>query len=437
MTRIKFLFGCLMLTLVFSPRLYAVNEIQQWHTSSGAKVLFLAAPELPMLDVRVVFAAGSSRDTDKPGLAMLTNAALDAGAGGLDQQELAVGFTRVGAKLSNGSARDMAWVSLRTLSEEKYLNEAIALFAKVLQSPKFAQADLQRLKQQMLLQIADDDQSPGAVANRTLYQSLYAKHAYGSSPNGDKTSLKAINVKDVKSFYQQYYSAKNANLVLVGDLSLTAAKNIAEKISAKLKPGSAAAVLSDPAITKAPQRIDVEFPSSQTHILLAAPGVRRGEKDYFALYVANHILGGSGFASRLMQEVREKRGLAYSAYSVLSPMQQTGPFYMGLQTRADQTEQALQVVRDTFSAFLKQGPTDEEFKAAQDNITGGFALSVDSNRELAGYLMMMGFYDLSLNYLERFNKKIQSLTRKQVHAAMRERFDSDKLITIVVGKTEK
>ncbi|MFP5504962.1 MAG: M16 family metallopeptidase, partial [Gammaproteobacteria bacterium] len=177
----------------------------------------------------------------------------------------------------------------------------------------------------------------------------------------------------------------------------------------------------------------IEHPSSQTHILIGQPGMRRDDPDYFALYVGNHVLGGGGLVSRLSNEVREKRGLSYSVYSYFLPMTERGPFQMGLQTRNDQADEAVRVLRETLAAYVAEGPTAAELEAAKNNITGGQALRIDSNRKILEYLAVIGFYDLPLDYLETFNAKVEAVTLAQVREVFQRRIRPERMLTVRVG----
>jgi zinc protease len=227
--------------------------------------------------------------------------------------------------------------------------------------------------------------------------------------------------------------ARNAVLGLVGDLDRAAAERLADRLAARLPAGEHAAPLPPvPPLEKASiERI--YHPSAQTHIYMGAPGMHRGDPDYFPLYLGNHVLGGSGLVSRLSDEVREKRGLSYSASSYFSPMDRDGPFLLSLQTRNDQTDAALAVMRETLQKFVDEGPTDEELVSAKKNITGGFPLLIDSNAKILSYLVMIGFYGLPLDYLETFNAKIEAVTRAQVMDAFHRRVQPDTMATVIVG----
>ena len=168
---------------------------------------------------------------------------------------------------------------------------------------------------------------------------------------------------------------------------------------------------------------------------MAAPGVYRGDPDYFPLYVGNHVLGGSGLVSRLSEEVREQRGLSYSVSSYLSPMEQKGPYLFSLQTRNDQVDEALDVMRDTLEAFVEKGPTKDELVASKKNITGGYALRIDSNSKILSHLVMIGFYDMPLDYMDTFTGKVEAVTREQIMDAFKRRVFPDRMQTVIVGGT--
>jgi len=238
----------------------------------------------------------------------------------------------------------------------------------------------------------------------------------------------------LKAFYQRYYVASNATIAIVGNLDRAQAEQVAKTVIGKLPKGTPAQNLPEVAAIPQQETISVEHPSAQTHILLGQPGMKRGDPDYYTLYVGNHMLGGSGLIARLSNEIREKRGLAYSTYSYFLPMQQYGPFQIGLQTRTDQADAALEVVHETVKTFIENGPTAEELTAAKKNITGGFPLRISSNKKILGYVGMIGFYDLPLDYLDTFNEKIQAVTAADIQDAFKRRVKPDKMVTVLVGK---
>lgn len=407
-------------------------DIQQWHTSAGSQVLFVAAPELPMIDLRLTFAAGSSKDGGIPGLAGLTNALLDQGSANKSADDIALGFESLGAQLGNGSYRDMGILSLRTLSDAKFSEPALALFNEVLASPAFAQSAISRLKNQLYASFEHAKKDPATLASQALFAELYGTHPYAHPSSGTEQSIAGIGRQQLRAFYQRHYSAGNVQIALVGDLSRQRAEHIAEQISQALPQGPAVPPV-QPATAVPAHSTHIEFDSSQTHILLAQLAIERGHADYPALYLANQILGGSGFGSRLMEEVREKRGLTYGIYSGLSPMQAAGPFMISVQTRAELSQATLELVRQLLRDFIQQGPTAEELAISKREILGSFPLSAASNSAIVGQLGTIGFYGLPLSWQDDFIRDIEQLSLEQVQAAIRRHLDADALTIVTLG----
>ena len=412
---------------------YAGPQIEQWKTDKGARVYYVSAPELPMVDVKIVFDAGSAQDKELPGTALLTNAMLAEGAGGQTADQISAAFEDVGANFGNASQRDMATLSLRSLTAEPALSTALDALKLVLTKPDFPQAAFERLQKQVLLGLQAENQSPRALSARAFYANVFGEHPYANMPSGQAEVVEQLNVKALKKFYQQYYVARNATVVLVGAIDKTQAKSIAEKLMVDLPEGEMADPLNQVSALTEAKQVEIAHPSQQTHILMGQPGISRDDEDYFLLYVGNHILGGSGLVSQLSNEVREKRGLSYSTYSYFRPMHQQGPYQFGLQTRNDQAQEALEVMQATLKAFIINGPTEAELTAAKQNITGGFALRIDSNSKIADYLAMIGFYGLPLTYLDTFKDKVMAVTAADIKSAYERRVHPDKMVTIMVG----
>ena len=415
----------------------AVPKVQSWHTANGAKVLFVETRQLPMFDARVVFDAGSARDGGAFGLASMSNDLLDQGAGDWDADQLAERLDAVGARLGSGVNRDMAWLSVRALTERKARDTAVETLAVMLAQPRFDPSAFQRTQRRKLIAERQKLQSADKVASRAFYRAVFGDHPYAHDPDGVAATLEKLTPAQARAFHQTYYVGANAVVVIVGALDRSEAEHIAERLVGGLPGGEPAPPL--PAVGEAAKRgpLRIDFPSSQTHLLIGQPGMKRGEPDYFPLYVGNHILGGSGLVSLLSEEVREKRGLAYGAYSYFAPLRQTGPFIAGASTKNAQAREALRVMRDTIRAFIENGPTEAQLKAAKQNLIGGFPRKIASNRKLSEYLAMMGFYDYPLDYLDTFVAIIEAVTREQIHAAFKRRFDVDRFVTVEVGGKPK
>ncbi|MFK0313095.1 M16 family metallopeptidase [Pseudomonas sp. NPDC090233] len=407
-------------------------NIQNWTTAEGARVLFVEARELPMFDLRVTFAAGSSQDGNTPGLATLTNAMLNEGVAGKDVTAIAEGFEGLGADFGNGSYRDMAVASLRSLSVKDKRDPALKLFAEVTGQPTFPEDALKRIKNQLLAGFEYEKQNPGKIAGKALFGKLYGDHPYGQPSDGSAESIPGITLDQLRAFHAKAYAAGNAVIALVGDLSREEAEAVAAQVSAALPKGPALPKPAQPVEPKA-GLTHIDFPSKQTHLMLAELGIDRQDPDWPALSLGNQILGGGAFGTRLMSEVREKRGLTYGVYSVFSPMQVRGPFMINLQTRAELSEGTLKLVQGILADYLKTGPTQQELDDAKRELSGSFPLSNASNASIVGQLGAIGFYNLPLTWLEDFMQQSQALTVEQVKAAMNKHLAADKLVIVTVG----
>lgn len=411
----------------------ASPDIQHWQTERGAGVYFVPADELPMVDIRVVFDAGSARDGNQPGIAAMTLGMLADGAGGMSADEISLAFESIGAQYGTSLDRDMASVQLRTLVAEDTRKAAVDTLIGVMSDPDFPASDFEREQQRTLTALQAKRQDPGAVASDAFYKALYGEHPYAHPSSGTEASIKALTPSALKAFHERHYTVSNATVAIVGALSRAEAEQLAERLLANLPAGEPLPPL--PAVPAASADTNIiDFPSSQTHVLIGMPVVERTDPDYFELYVGNHVLGGGGMVTRLFDSVREKRGLSYSVYSYFMPLEKPGPFVAGLQTSTKQAAEALKVLRQEIRDYIKNGPTAAELEAAKQNITGGFPLRIDSNSSIVAYLAVIGFYDLPLNYLDTFNEKVMAVSREDIIDAFQRRLDVDAFDTIMVGR---
>lgn len=424
---------CLCLLLLVPFGVTAQPDIQHWETKDGVPVYFVEAHELPMIDIRVIFNAGSGRDGDKPGLARLTNSLLAQGADGMNADDISRSFENLGANFGSNADMDSASVSLRVLSDETTYETAIATLKKVMAKPDFPEDAFARLRNQTLIGIRHKQQSPAQLASDALIAAIYGDHPYATPEEGTEASVQSITIADLQAFHRQYYVAQNAMVAIVGDLDRAQADALASDLVAVLPQGEKVEPL--PAVQPLTEEktIRIDHPSSQIHILVGQPGIKRDDPALFPLYVGNHVLGGGGMVSRLFEQIREKRGLSYSTYSYFLPRKQAGPFVAGLQTRHDQAEDALQILLQQLETYVENGPTEAELESSKKNLTGGFPLRIDSNSDIMSYLAMIGFYGLPLDYLKTYNDKIMAVTPGQIRDDFRRHLSTDKLVTVMVG----
>ncbi|MBI2295869.1 MAG: insulinase family protein [Betaproteobacteria bacterium] len=388
-----------------------------------------------MLDLSVEFPAGAGYDrAEKSGAAAMTNGLLRLGADGLNEDEIARRMADVGAQLGGRFDTDRAGLSLRTLSSARERRQALDIFARILRRPEFPREVMEREKVRQIGALKEADTKPGTIASLTFYRLVYREHPYALRSSGEVATVEKLARDDLVDFYRRHYGARYAVVALIGDVTRAEAEAIAEEVTRGLPQAGGAEPLVPP-VTDLPAGTTrmIAHPASQAHILIGAPGIRRDDPDYFPLFVGNYVLGGGGFVSRINEEVRQKRGLAYSAYSYFSPLKREGPFVIGMQTRRDQAGEALEVVQKTLAEFVAQGPAEAELKAAKQNIIGGFPLRIDSNRKIHEYLALIGFYRLPLTYLEDFVKNVERVSIADVRDAFRRRVRPERMVTVVVG----
>ena len=430
-------FVFILLLGTYSQWAFATLPIQHWHTPSGAQVYFIESRDLPILDVSVDFSAGSSTDTpEKSGRAGLALHLLNLGAGGLSEDQIAKAVADVGAQLGAHFDQDRAGVTLRTLSSARERKQALDIFGRVIQHPEFAASVLEREQARVIAGLKEADTKPDNIADRVLMKMLYGSHPYGLRGSGEIESVSALRREDLIDFYRSHYSAADAVVSIMGDLSRAEAAVIAESLTKELPQSKSGDIL--PAVTAPVAEIKrIVHPATQSHILLAYPGLRRDDPDYFPLLVGNYIFGSGGFTSRLMEEIRQKRGLAYSVHSHFSPLRKEGPFEISLQTRKEQSEEALTLTRKILADFVEEGPTEKELVEAKQNIIGSFPLRIDSNKKILGYLAVIGFYNLPLTYLDDYLKAVGSVTVAQIRDAFQRRIKPEGMVAVVVGALEK
>jgi zinc protease len=406
-------------------------KIEHWTAPSGARVFFIESRVVPIVDIQVDFAAGGAYAPEgKAGVAGLTRGLLDMGAGELDEEKIADRLADIGARLGGAADQDRASVSLRSLSSPREREAAIELMRLVLHQPAFSAAVLEREKARTIAGIREADTRPASIAAKRFAAALYPAHPYGRVPTAE--SVEKVTRDDLVAFYTAHYGARRATVSIIGDLSRGEAEAIAQRLTAGLPDAPEKVSLPDTAL---PVRdtVRVEHPATQAHIQLGLPTVRRGEPDFFPLLVGNYILGGGGFVSRLMKEVREKRGYAYSVYSYFQPQRERGPFQIGLQTKREQAREALTVVEEVLAEFLARGPSEEELKAARRNLADGFPLRIDSNRKLLEHLSVIGFYNLPLTYLDDFPRKVEAVTAADIRAAFQKHVRPEHMVTVIVA----
>lgn len=406
-------------------------KIEHWIAPSGARVFFVENHTLPILDVQVDFAAGSSFDPPgQSGLAALTQGLLDMGVQGMDETQISNRLADLGALLSGSVDLDRASLSLRTLSASDKRTPALDVLRAVLATPRFPPEVFAREQARTVAALKEALTRPEAIASKAFWAAMYPQHPYGRQAAPE--SVNSLQRADLAAFYRKHYTAQRASVSIVGDLSRAQAEALAQQLTAGLPEGGPVVALGVPQLPAAAEQ-RIAHPAAQAHVLLGLPALKRGDPDFFALVVGNYTLGGGGFVSRLMKEVREKRGYAYSVHSYFHPLAQLGPFQIGLQTKKAQANDALKVTREVLAGFLADGPGEAELQAAKQNLVGSFPLRIDSNRKILENVAVIGFYGLPLDYLDRYAENVEKVTAAEIKAAFARHVRPENMVTVVVA----
>jgi zinc protease len=424
----------------------AAIPVQHWRLPSGAQVYLVEAPGIPMVDVELDFDGGSRRDpAPQAGLASVTASMTSKGIAArgsdpaLDENQLGEAWSDLGAGFGGSASTDRMSFSLRSLTYPDILPRAVALAARQLGEPAFPVPIWARDRERIAASIREANTRPGTIAGRNFSQAVYGSHPYGYEAT--EATLARITVDDMKAYYARVIQPCRAKVSIVGAVTRAQADQIATQLLSRL-PQAAAGERCEPlpAVAEvqpltAPRRIDVPFDSAQAHVIIGQPGYKRSDPDYFPLLVGNYILGGGGFVSRLSQEVREKRGLTYGVASYFTPGLHAGAFTLGLQTRPDQAAQAVEISQQVVARFVAEGPTEAELRAAKDNLVGGFALRIDSNRKLLDNIASVAWNNLPLDYLDTWTAQVEKVTVDQIKAAFARKLQPERMVTVTVGAT--
>ncbi len=413
------------------------HKIQTFHTDNGVPVLFVRAKQLPMLDVAVVFHAGSLFDGKSRGRANMVSDLLAEGTTRYSAEQLALRFDDIGAEFIAIADRDKATVSLRTLTKKRYLNTAISTLNNVLTKANFPAAAVAREKKSILHAIEMQQQSPSTLASNALYSGLYGDTGYGVPVIGTTAGVSELTRDELLAFYHRYYVSKNAVIAMIGDVTLAQAKRVANKLTQGMREGVKAI---EPHYYRANKRKGIHhilYPSSQMQIRMGEIAINRLSKDYVPMFVATHILGGSGGDSILYQSIREKHGLSYAPYSYVNPLWRNGPFVVSLQTRTSKGEQAVELTKKEIAHFIKVGPTKAQLAQAVEHLTGSIPLSVATNVTMLRRLVLIGFYHLPLDYTQQILHKLALLTPEKVQKVFAKHVSLNSMYIVTVGKKER
>jgi zinc protease len=424
---------------------YAILPIEKLDSYKGAQAYLVQTKALPMVDIEVSIDAGDRYDpVGKSGVADMVAGLMNYGARGdkglLTEAQIADEIADLGANIGLSVGGERAILRIRSLSRKDLRDRAVQLAAAMLSAPTYDPKIVEREKQRTITSLREAETKPEFVLERRFKKSVYGNYPLADSPSVQ--SVGSVNANDLKQFHKQFYRGDRMIVSIVGDVDRTQAAEIVQNLLKQI-PESGQAIAKLPDLQRSPiealaqREIQIPFDTQQAHIAMGMTAVARNNPDYFPLLVGNYILGGGGFVSRLMSEVREKRGLAYSVFSYFAPGKDNGIFQAGLQTKNDQAALALDVMSTTIAQFIADGPTPSELEAAKANLINGYPLRIDNNRKLLDNVSSIAWNDLPLDTMDIWTKQVEAVTLEQVKASFQKYLAMDRMKIVVLGAKNK
>ena len=426
--------AAVLVVAALQPNTANAMDIQVVKSSGGIEAWLVEEHSVPLVAMRFSFVGGSVQDPDgKEGLANFLSVMMDEGAGEYDAEAFQSLLEENAVRLSFSESRDRFSGSFQTLTENRA--KAVELLRLAVTAPRFDQDAIDRMRKQLLARLAFDAKNPNRIAGKAWSKAAFPNHPYGRPSSGTEGSIKSITADDLRDYRRRVFTKDNLKVAVVGDITADELKALLDDVFGKLE---AKGELRDvpKATLKTGQKNVIKMPFPQSVAVFGLPGIPRHDDDFMASFVLNQVLGGGGFASRLMEEVREKRGLAYSVYSYLQTLDHAAVFAGGVATMNERIAESLDVIRAELKRMADDGPTAEELANAKSYLTGAYALRFDTNGKIAQQLLGIQEDDLGIEYVKTRNEQISAITMEDVRRVAKRLLKTDDLIVTIVGQPD-
>ncbi|MEM1048840.1 MAG: pitrilysin family protein [Pseudomonadota bacterium] len=407
-------------------------DVQKVVSPGGIEAWLVEEHTVPIIAMNFAFLGGSAQDpSDKSGVANMVSSLLDEGADDLDSQAFQRALEETQARIRFSAGRDNFYGEVRTLSFQA--PESFVLLKKAINAPRFDAEPTERIRRQVLTGIKRSETDPDSIANKTLFETLFPDHPYGRRSSGTLESVQSLTRDDLVAFHKSVFTRDTLKIGVVGAISPEDLGPLLDRVFGDL-PAESGVVAIPKIVPTTGARVSPALDVPQSAIRLALPSIKRADPDYLAAYVMNHILGGGTFTSRLFSEVREKRGLAYSVYSHMLPLDSAAVFFVGAGSRDETAGQTVDLILEQIRRMGEEGPTPEELQKAKDFLTGSYALRFDTSNKIAGQLLGLQLNDLPAEYINTRNDEIRALTLDDVKAMARRLLENADPSVVVVGR---
>jgi zinc protease len=416
----------------FEGNLLARPSGQRMVLSNQLVLLVAEEHSLPFVTFQLLMDAGSQRDpSGQEGLAYLTAKGLLLGTAKRNERIMNEELDFMGASLDSSAGRDYATLTLRVLKKD--LDKGLGIFLEVLTQPSFPQEEVKREMTKVLAAIQAEEDQPEEVAQKTFQENLFLSGPYQHPVEGTKTSLPRLNREAMVHFYQNHYHSDSSILAVIGDITMEEIKATLIPRLEKWPKSKGSGETSPNTFSQGPKTVKIDRMLTQANIILGQTGVSRANPDYYALTVMNYILGGGGFSSRLVEEIRNKRGLAYSVASFFDAGKYPGSFQIVLQTQNASAREAISLAREQMERIRKEAVSEKELEGAKKYLIGNFPMRMDTQGKLANFLLQVEYYGLGQDYPDRYPQLIQSVTQEEILRVARKYLQPENTILVVVA----
>jgi zinc protease len=411
-------------------------DVERTVTPQGLVVLHVERHNLPMVVFTLLVNAGSAREpADLAGLANLTASLLDEGTKRRTSMQISDEISYIGAQLAVSAGEDYATLSLGLLKKD--LEKGLDVYSDILLNPSFPPEEISRVKDLVKGSLREREERPGFLARRAFIKKVFGDHPYSRIPRGTPETVDAIKREDIVRFFQEYYVPGNSILAVVGDISSEELRGLIERHFGAWTGREAPPLEAAPPAETGAEVLKIDRDLAQANIMLGQLGVSREDPDFYSLQVMNYILGGGGFSSRLMDSIRQAKGLAYDVHSSLFAGKLAGSFRVVLQTKNATANEAIEEVIRQINLMRQEKVTPEELEGAKAYLVGSFPRRLDTMDKIANFLVQVEYYGLGQNYIEEYPRLIESVTADDVLRVAREHLHPERLVIVVVADQEE
>lgn len=408
-------------------------NIQTIKSPGGIEAWLVEEHSVPLMALRFSFEGGSSQDMPgKEGTANFITGMMDEGAGDIKSSDFQESMEEIAMRMSWSDSKDSLYGSLETLTQNR--DKAVALLKLAVTKPRFDPDAVDRIRGQLMANLMYAEKDPDKVAGKAWFATAFQGHPYGRSSDGTPKTIAAMTPEDLHAYHKRLFAKDNLKIVAVGDINAAELGKLLDEVFGELPDKAQLNPVPQTGVVNGGSQTIIDMNVPQSVAVFGLPAMARKDPDFMAAFVINHILGGGGFSAKLMEEVREKRGLAYSVYSYLQPFEHSSVMTGSVATKNDGMAESLDIIRTELRRMAENGPDPKDFDAAKSYLIGSYPLRFDTNAKIASQLLGLMEEGFGPDYVDNRNKLVEAVTIEDAKRVARRLLETDKLIVTIVGK---